>query len=319
MQAGAGHGKRTNLNRVSTHMTPTRRHIPWVAAAITSVSAMLLAAGGGASTRLLAQAPSAQETPQFEVASVKPNKTGDNRVMLGMQPGGRFTANNVSVRQLITNAYRLQSFQIVGGPGWLGTDRFDIVAKAAGDVPADQTQLMMRGLLAERFGLVAHMETREMPIYALVLAHSDGKLGPKMKPSTVDCEAMFAQGRGRGALPPPPTPGQPMMCGMRIGPGSVAAGGMRVAQFASSLSPMTGRVVQDKTDLAGRYDFEMSWTPDQGVGPSGPPRDTPAPPAGDAGASLFTSIQEQLGLKLESQRGPVDVLVIDNVHAPTPD
>lgn len=158
-----------------------------------------------------------------------------------------------------------------------------------------------------------------MPTYALVLARADGRLGPKMKSSAVDCEAMSAQGRGRGALPPPPSPGQPMMCGMRIGPGSVAAGGMRVPQFASSLSPMTGRVVQDKTGLAGQYDFEMSWTPDQGVGPGGPPRDAPAPPTGDAGASLFTSIQEQLGLKLESTRGPVDVLVIDNVHAPAPD
>ena len=110
-----------------------------------------------------------------------------------------------------------------------------------------------------------------------------------------------------------------MPCGMRVGPGSVTAGGMALSQLATSLAPMTGRVIEDRTGLTARYDLELSWTPDQGMGPGGPPRDAPAPPSSDGGGSLFTAIQEQLGLKLESTRGQVTVIVIDKVSPPTPD
>src|SRR5262245_15090674 len=168
--------------------------------------------------------------PQFEVASIKPNKSGDGRVMLGVQPGGRFTATNVPLRLLIRNAYQLQDFQIVGAPSWIASDRFDIVAKAEegmGDpFQSDQTgqpsrgQLMIRALLAERFKLEVHNENREMPIYSLVLARSDGRLGPQVQKSETDCAAMMAaaRGRGRGPMPPPDSrggPGEPMRCGIR--------------------------------------------------------------------------------------------------------
>jgi uncharacterized protein (TIGR03435 family) len=264
--------------------------------------------------------------PSFEVASVKPNKSGDGRIMLGMQPGGRFTATNVSLRALIRQAYQLQDFQIVGAPDWINDERFDIVAKAEGDIAPVQPgtvgpmQMMLRNLLAERFKLVTHQESRELPIYALVLARSDGRLGSQLNASKVDCVARVAAGRGRGMPPPgPPPPGQRLECGLRIGPGTMAMGGFPLQEFARTLSQFVQRVVVDKTGLTGPYDLDLTWTPDQrpqGVPPPGAP---PLPPIDPDGPSIFTAIQEQLGLKLDAQRGPVDVQVVDSVDRPTPD
>src|SRR4051812_27057525 len=190
----------------------------WVgmAAAAAALAAPLVAAALNAS-RLGAQAPQvAPPAPAFEVASIKPNNSGDGRVMMGNQPG-RFTATNITLRMLIRNAYQLQDFQITGGPGWLSSDHFDIVAKidpavqesiaaARGGIgPAavpgqgpNPLQLMIRSLLAERFKLVAHHETKEQTIYALVLARSDGKLGSSLKKSDVDCAALMANAGARG-------------------------------------------------------------------------------------------------------------------------
>jgi uncharacterized protein (TIGR03435 family) len=224
---------------------------------------------------------SAPSNPQFEVASIKPNKSGDGRVMMSVQPGGRFTATNVTLRMMIRNAYQLQEFQITGGPSWIADERFDIAAKAeAGDTMGDpfraeQTgqpsrgQLMIRALLAERFKLVVHNEEKEMPIYALVPARSDGKLGPQLKASEADCAAIVAAARargGRGPMGPPPDPGRggpPPQCGIRIGPGNMAVGGSPMSQVATSLSMFAGRIVVDKTGLSGSYDFTLTWTPDQ--------------------------------------------------------
>ena len=276
----------------------------------------------------------APQDPQFEVASIKPNKSGDNRVMMGVQPGGRFTATNVTLRMMIRNAYQLQEFQITGGPSWIADERFDIVAKAeAGDTVGDlfraeqqgqpsRGQLMIRALLADRFKLVVHNENKEMSIYALVVARSDGKLGPQLKASEVDCAALVGRGRGRGEPPPPgPPPGPgtpPPQCGIRIGPGNMAVGGSPMSQVANSLSMFAGRIVVDKTGLAGSYDFTLTWTPDQMPGVGQRPPGAPEPPPIDPnGPSLFTAVQEQLGLKLDSQRGPVAVLVIDRAERPT--
>jgi bla regulator protein blaR1 len=273
--------------------------------------------------RMQAQAPAA--TPTFEVASVKPNNSGDGRVMVQNQPGGRFTATNVTLRLLIRQAYQLQDFQITGGPGWLNDDHFDIVAKADGTQQdafvAQQrgggptpTQLMMRALLAERFNLVVHNETKDQPIYALILARSDGRLGPELKKSDTDCAAVIAAARGRGGAPPPP-PG-PAPCGIRIAPGSMVLGGASLSQFATSLSMFVGRVVLDRTGLTGAFDLNLNWTPDQM--PQRPPGAPDLPPIDPNGPSIFTAVQEQLGLKLDSQRGPVEVLVIDRAEHPTP-
>ncbi len=272
---------------------------------------------------------SGQTNPSFEVASIKPNKTGDGRIGIGIQPGGRFIATNVPLRELIRFAYQVQPFQIVGGPGWLNSDRFDINAKAEGDIvpspigaggPPGPLQLMMRSLLAERFKLAAHNETREMPIYNLVLARPDGKLGEKMQPSTTDCAALNAAAR-RGGPPPfaPAGPGQRPQCGIRLGPGSLAAGGVPMFTFANAISPLLQRVVTDKTGLSGNFDFDLQWTPDQLPQGAPPPGAPPLPPVDPNGPTIFTALQEQLGLKLDSARGQVDVVVIDSVEPPTPD
>jgi uncharacterized protein (TIGR03435 family) len=297
---------------------------------VVAAAATLSAAWPAAQTP---QAPAA--APAFEVASIKPNTSGDGRVMMQNQPG-RFIATNVTLRLLIRTAYQLQDFQITGGPGWLTSDHFDVNAKvpdeframappAPGSGPSP-LGLMIRALLAERFKLAAHTETKDSPIYALVLARSDGKLGPALKKSETDCAAVFAAARGRGAMPPagpPPGPGEPMRCGIRIGPGNMAVGGSPLSQVASSLSLFAGRIVQDRTGLTGNYDFSLTWTPDNM--PQRPPGAPDVPPQINGvavdpnGPSLFTAVQEQLGLKLDSQRGPVEVLVIDRVEKPVED
>jgi uncharacterized protein (TIGR03435 family) len=275
-------------------------------------------------------------SPAFEVASVRPNKSGDGRVMMGFQPGGRYTATGITVRMLIQQAYRIQPFQLLGMPDWLASDRFDIIAKAEGDVapgPDGPLPLMLRGLLEDRFKLAVHSETRELPIYVLVKARSDGRLGPQLNPAAVDCAAARGGPAGRGAVPdafrgrggggPAFGPGGRPPCGQLVGPANIAAGGVTMAQLATLLSGRVNRVVVDRTEMTGTFDLDLSWTPDQlpqqlspGALPPGAP---PLPPIDPNGPSIFTAVQEQLGLKLESSRGPVDVVVIDRVEPPTED
>jgi bla regulator protein BlaR1 len=273
------------------------------------------------------QETAASPAQEFEVASVKRNASGNNFVQLGGDPGGRFTATNVPLKLLIRQAYQLQDSQIVGGPNWINTDRFDIIAKAPGPLalPAPggspgPFQLMMRALLADRFKLAVHTESRELPIYALTLARRDGKTGSQLRPAAVDCVAMFAA-RGRGGPPPaPPQPGERPPCGMRLGPGNLSGGGVTMAQLSTTFSQFVQRVVVDRTGLMGNFDIDLTWTPDQlPQGRGEPPPGVQLPPIDPNGPSIFTAVQEQLGLKLDSQRGPVDVLVIDRVEQPTED
>jgi uncharacterized protein (TIGR03435 family) len=270
-----------------------------------------------------AQAPS---NAAFEVASVKPNKSGDGRVMLGLQPG-RLNATNVPLRMLLRQAFNVQDFQIVGGPDWVTSDRFDVVAKAPeGDFNADVMRPMLQSLLVERFKLGFHKETRDMPIYALMKARPDGKLGPNVTASSIDCGARGRRGGGPPPAPPPPgppQPGQKMDCGFMIGFGRMNVGGMPMANLAQALSPMVGRIVLDKTELPGNYDFELTYSP-EGIGSGfpggGPPLLNGGPPPVDPNTpTIFTALQEQLGLKLDSQRGPVEVVVIDRVEQPIAD
>jgi uncharacterized protein (TIGR03435 family) len=289
-----------------------------------------LAAGLAAIPRPHAQSSPATPSPggvtgaaslTFEVASVKPNKSGDQRVMIQMPPNGRYSATNVAVRMLLRQAFDVQEFQIVGGPDWLASDRFDIVAKPPeGMIGPEQIRPMLRALLADRFKLVAHNETREMPIYSLVLARADGRLGPKLSAAKVDCDARLAAARRGGPPPAFPAPGQPVECGFMMAPGTMNVGGMPMLELGRALSPMLGRIVVDKTGLKGRYDFQMTFAPEgRGFGPGPGPGPAEPPPVDPNMPSLFTALQEQLGLKLESERGPVDVVVIDRVEQPSED
>jgi uncharacterized protein (TIGR03435 family) len=277
-------------------------------------------------------APNA-EAPAFEVASIKQNKSGDGRSFLGNPPGGRFSATNMPLRGLIAFAYAtsqpLPNFRIIGGPSWIDSDRFDINAKASTEFqpgtngPSPQVFLMLKALLAERFKLVAHNETRELPVYDLVMARSDARPGPQLRKSDVDCAALFASRRGGGPPPPPPQPGERMQCGMLGGIGRVTAGAVNMTQFGALLSRIVNRTVVDKTGLTGNFDIDLTFTPDQPARAPGAPADQPIRVNGvdidPNGPSLFTALQEQLGLKLDSQKGPVDVVVIDSVDHPTED
>ena len=272
----------------------------------------------------VAIAVAAAQTPTFEVASVKRNNSGDGSTTRRMQPGGT-TFVNVPLRQLIITAYGVQSFQVIGGPSWITSDRFDVTAKAEGAPPPEQMNLMLRSLLADRFKLVVRHEKRDLPIYTLVKARDDGQLGPALKPAAVDCGPT---GRGRGG-PPPAAPGAAGLppgpltgCRAMIAPGRLEIGGQPIAQLATLLANQVARPVIDKTGLTGSYDVQLSFLPDGGRGgPVGPlPPGAPAlPPIDPDAPSIFTALQEQLGLKLESGRGPVDVIVIDSVEPPTED
>lgn len=287
------------------------------------LAALLVAAVPSAQTPAPQTAPAASSaSPKFEVAAIKPNKSGEPFMRIGVQPGGRFTATNVPVRDLIRSAYQVQPFQLVGGADWIGTERFDITAKAEGEITmappgtVGPMQWMLRSLLAERFKLVAHEEERELPIYSLIFARTDKKLGPKLQVSTIDCQGIINAARGGGppAIPPPTASGRPT-CGMRVGPGQIMAGGFPMSNLANALAPMVQRYVIDRTGLTGNYDMEVAFTPEQmpqGGGANAPNFDPNGP-------SIYTALQEQLGLKLDSQRGPVKVLVIDSVERPTED
>ena len=268
---------------------------------------------------LVAQSPTstagAGQRLTFEVASIKRNVSGDQNSSIRIQPGGQMIVTNNSLFNLIRNAYGTQRYDMVPGPqfpSWID-DKWDILAKAPADAPQvqDQMQLRLRSLLEDRFKLKAWREMREMPVYELVVARSDGKLGPQIKPSGDECAA---QGRAReaGVAPPPLPPGG--FCGTRTGNGTVSMKGVPLSNFVRNLGGTTGRFIIDKTGLTGPFDLDLQWAPDQpGTG------QTAQPGAQLDGVSLFAAMQEQLGLKLEAKRAPVEILVIDSAERPRED
>jgi uncharacterized protein (TIGR03435 family) len=280
-----------------------------VTSAVAIVSAAVGAQDAGPGGRLLA----------FEAASIKINASGDWRKSLGPAPGGRFLVTNNTMRDLMPFAYGLPqvtaAIRIVGGPKWIDEDRFDVTAKVDGTWTPQQMSEMLRTLLADRFKLVAHHETRELPIYTLVPASG----GARLRRSEIDqpaCDARRAAIQRRKPVPAIP-PGAKPVCGTgRSTPGLITAVGWSMDALASGLSPFVSRVVTDRTALTGLFDFELKWTPD--TVPQQPP-DGPPLNIDLNGPSIFTALQEQLGLKLESAQGPVDVVVIDSVEHPMPD
>jgi uncharacterized protein (TIGR03435 family) len=262
------------------------------------------------------------------------------------QGSGGLSISNMPLRLLVRMAYGVQDFQIVGGPSWQMSSRFDITAKAAeGTVRGTQDMLpMVKSLLADRFKLKAHTESREMPTYAMVVARSDGSLGRDIKPSTSDCSnaAADAQKRaeellkgGASSFLAMLTKGEAIPCTVTpaLNPSNPAAGfalrgnGQPMTALTQLLTQATGRVVLDKTGLTGLYDWElrfdptvfMALLPQLGINiPGAAAGATASSPFADS-PSLLTALQEQLGLKLDSQRGPVEVLVIDSAEMPLPD
>jgi uncharacterized protein (TIGR03435 family) len=302
----------------------------------TSVTVALVVAAtvGGLAVNVIAQtmAP-AEPKPKFEVASVRENTSGSNQVSIGLQPGGRFTAVNMPLVILMRSAYRLQDSQLVGAPDWTETSRYDITAKAEGDLPPSSPigppstgMVMLQSLLEERFKLKVHREVREQPIYALVAAQSPQKPGPNLLRSDVDCQALAAAGR-KGGQPPVSWTREKKygpQCGTHMGFGEIRGGARPMTLLATMLAQVVQRPVIDRTELAGGFDFDLRWTPDTlPARPPGTPADQPFRMNGveidPNGPSIFTALQEQLGLKLEATRGPVDVLVVDHVERPAPD
>jgi uncharacterized protein (TIGR03435 family) len=277
-----------------------------------------------------AQSPNANAAPlpSFEVASVKPNRSGDRRVGIRNSPG-TFSAVNVTPKMLIEFAYNIRGTQLSGGPSWIDSEHFDIEAKtgeSAEDTrgnPArfnEQRRLMLRSLLADRFKLVVNQETKDLPIYDLLVA----KGGPKFHETTqppIDPNSPPPPPSG------PPQPGQPLRGrGIMMGfsRGQLMMNGGTMSQLAQALSERVGRNVIDKTDLKGEYDLSLQWTPEEndalvrseGGGPDGRPPGDAAPPP-DSGPTLFTALQEQLGLKLESAKGPVLTYTIVSIERPS--
>jgi uncharacterized protein (TIGR03435 family) len=306
------------------------------------VFATLLAATAASAQDPAAPPAGVSAGATFEVASVKPSTPDPTNPlnivpMFRPQPGGRLLVNNFTVKMLIGFAYQMQDFGVDGGPPAVMNARFDIMAKAPGDGTLSPKELMplVKNLLLERFKLKAHTESREIQVYDLVIARRDGRLGPDLKPSTSDCSkaaelnAARAEGIAKGDLSAVlPKAGEVFPCTVTpmVAAGaanfSVHGDGQEMAQLIELLTSFAGRQIRDKTGLTGRYDFDMKLDIQavlamaRAMGANVPPAAANITPSD--GSSLMTALNDQLGLKLDSVRVPMDVVVVDSVEAPTP-
>ena len=270
------------------------------------------------SSVLFAQVPErAPSDLAFEAASIRPTTTNPGNVT----SPDRFVRTG-TLRQLVQYAYALPPFQVIGGPEWVGSEPFDVNAKAAFVPTPDEMRTMVRKLLAERFQLRTSAAKREMPIYFLRPARDDRRLGSQLTATTVDCAAVEADRRRKGENAPTRAASGPQgrpVCTTWVSgrptPTGVAvryqSSGTSTPELASWLAQYVGRPVVDDTRLNGHFDIDLSFTP--------PGVPSPNATSVDDTAMLFTALEEQLGLKLEAARGTVDVLVIDSVERPTPD
>jgi uncharacterized protein (TIGR03435 family) len=252
----------------------------------------------------------------FEVASIKRNlEDGPSRGRT--EPGGRFTATGAPVLQFIRLAYdNLSPDRILNVPDWVASERYDLVAKAPEGVQAPRVMgSLMRSLLRERFAFVAHMETREMPIFELVLARRDGRLGPKLQRALCDCTGSKAE---PGCKQGPEAARFPEFDGLtciQMGlPGRQLMRGFPLRDFADQVN---GRAVVDKTGLTGTWNVELEFTPDEPFAARDPSASDLTPR--EVAPSFFTAVEEQLGLRFRPARGLVDVVVVDRIERPTPD
>jgi uncharacterized protein (TIGR03435 family) len=276
---------------------------------------LLVAAGSAAIALSQTESPTAH--PRFEVASIKPNSNGGNVAYIQPLPGSRLVMTNFAVLQLILSAYGVQSYQVSGDPPWISADHYDIQAKSEGNASVQQMEgPMLQALLEDRFKLMLHRETRQLPVYELTVAKSGVKLERSKEGSCIPYSV--------DSPPPPPiAPGAPRTnyCGY---PRSGVEGlnrtldgaGVSMTVLANRLSlsyvAQLGRTVIDRAGLAGTFDVHLKWAVDASNGAAGPGISDDS-----TGPSIFTALEEQLGLKLESAKGPVEVLVIDHVEKPS--
>jgi uncharacterized protein (TIGR03435 family) len=247
--------------------------------------------------------------PEFEVAAIKQHKDLTGNMMIGQTPNG-FRCVNLGLTDLIASAYGVKQDLISGAPGWVGSTRFDIEAKVAAEdadamkkLNGHQRQAMLKPLLEDRFHLKAHIETKTLPVYELVVAKGGAKLiaAAADPPESPDAKAPDAK--------PDDHPKSRM--GITIGPGSFEGTDVALGTLVGNLGYIVQRTVIDKTGLTGKYDMKLKWTPeDQAMSAD-------ANSGANTGPSIFTALEEQLGLKLVSSKGPVDTLVIDHVEMPT--
>ena len=261
---------------------------------------------------IAAREMSAQDNaPAFEVVSVKPNASGDANSTSIVLPGARYTATNATLRMLIKTAYQVHDDQIASGPGWMNTDRFDVTARGAGNpAPAEfvnQARLMLRAALADRFQLMLRRETREIAVYTLMPARRDGRFGPQFRRADETCSGPSTP------LPvasdaPEPIPDLPCDGGFSRA-GHIGARARDFSTLLRSLSTWTDRVLIDRTELSGRFDWDLQWTPESSSPEVGTDADR---------LPLVTALREQLGMRLEAQRSAVEVLVVDRAERPRP-
>jgi uncharacterized protein (TIGR03435 family) len=236
--------------------------------------------------------------PRYEVASIKPNADNDLSQAFQIEPNGTLAATGITLRRLMMTAYNVQGFRIAGGPGWVSSSRWDIQAKPNRAASPGQVRPMLRALLEERFRLHSHSEKRNMPVYELIVDSKGAKVAA-------------AAAKDTGAEPV-----------VRVKAGSIEMTNATSATFASQLSYALARPVIDKTNLSGNFDFAVRWTPEPGE--DGGPETFGLSPgireqsaSGQGGPSVFTAIQEQLGLRLKSAHSEVEVIVIDEIQMPT--
>lgn len=222
--------------------------------------------------------------PAFEVASVKENTSVSAVTTLSGPRPGRFTITNMPLRFIVLEALGLLDHQLIGAPDWTNSARFDITAAfPQGSAPERDWRPMLAQLLVDRFGLTTHRETREVPTYHLVLARKDSALGTQLVGADGSCE-------------------KPPACTMLVNRQSLTARTQAIQKILPALQSLTGRPVVDRTGLTGVFDIDLKWSD-----------------SGDSGPTIFTALQEQLGLKLESSRDPFEVVLIDAIRRPTPD
>jgi bla regulator protein BlaR1 len=246
----------------------------------------------------------------FEVASVKPNVSANGPADPQVSPG-RFSWFNVTLRLLIQVAYDVRPYQLIGLPDWANTARFDVAATTSFAASPQQTKGMLQRLLVDRFDLAVHHDRRELAVYTLVLAHRDGRLGPNIHPSALDCESIAARPLDSGTAQTSYD-----ACAPQMGLTRLKATGFRMSGLASALMRIFDRAVVNQTGLPGTFDAELTWTPDPMMMPNGvllPPNVTSGAP------SIFTALEEQLGLRVVSGRGAIDVLVINRLSRLKPD